>query len=75
MGGTLEGRKRVSDILRQLYRARSGVAHTGRLPGKKFGPREAQSALEASSALVARAVRLILELGDFPNWDDLVLEP
>ena len=53
--------------MKKFYDARSKAVHTGLLPSKS------NVNLMAADLLVTRALSAILERGDFPDWDNLIM--
>ena len=74
LGKNKTERQELRDEFRQIYAARSDVVHTGRLRGDR-----AKSSFD-KSRFVSRAQELcwqgitsVIETGDIPNWNDLVM--
>jgi hypothetical protein len=75
LGGDKDRRARTFALLRRAYALRSLAVHTGRLEssGKSKNKAQPEETLnDAAKAGFAIAQRLI-EIGSFPDWDDLVI--
>ncbi|MDM0025924.1 HEPN domain-containing protein [Variovorax saccharolyticus] len=82
LGGSPEERRQHYHVLRELYTLRSTAAHTGEIADTRqiaFSEKvrrrlqEANQALQASEAICRAMIRRVIELGAFPQWDELVL--
>lgn len=82
LGGAPDVRLRTYQTLRDLYDLRSTVAHEGfivehqdRRPSKKDRERmkRARETAEAGQALCIAMIRKVIELGELPAWDNLLL--
>ena len=70
-GGTPAKRKACLNTLRKLYDLRSAAVHSGRITrGKTM---EHHHFLESGEDLCADLITKVLETGDWPDWDKLVL--
>jgi hypothetical protein len=68
---TLEERKEVDRLLRDVYKARSIAVHSGRLP-ERIGASTVPKLLEDGRRLASRAIEIIIR-GGAPNWIDVQL--
>jgi hypothetical protein len=70
-------RKKLLDFFKAFYTCRSKATHEGRLERKikvpNNGKMETEKLLEKSDELCVNAIKKIIELGGFPNWDELML--
>ena len=74
-------RKALKKEFQEIYAWRSSVVHTGKLPKKKegrkkrspFTPEEVDEFIKRAQDLCRESIMKILEAGEFPNWDDLIL--
>jgi hypothetical protein len=70
-------RKKLLDFVKAFYTCRSKATHEGRLERKikvpNNGKMETEKLLEKSDELCVKAIKKIIELGGFPNWDELML--
>jgi len=57
--------------LRTLYDHRSAAVHSGRI--KKGANEEVIKQLEAGETLCAELIERVLEMGDWPDWNKLIL--
>ena len=61
----------------QIYEWRSKVVHTGKLPNKTkrtpFTQKEIREFIEKAQDLCRQSIIKILEDGEFPDWNDLIL--
>ena len=82
VGGSPEVRRRTYQTLRDLYDLRSTVAHEGfivehqdRRPSRKDQERmkKARDTADAGQALCTAMIRKVIELGEIPPWDSLLL--
>ena len=82
VGGTTEARRATYRTLRDLYDLRSTVAHDGfivehqdRRPTKKDQERlkKARETADAGQALCTVMIKKVIELGEIPDWDNLLL--
>jgi hypothetical protein len=70
-GGTYEERNVRFTNLRALYGLRSVAVHSGRITTKDA--RELMMQLDAGEILCAELIERVLELGDWPDWNKLIL--
>ena len=75
-----EQRKALMKEFKEIYDWRSTVVHTGKLPKKGSGKKKKPYTTEEVSEFITRAQDLcrdsilkILEDGEFPDWNDLIL--
>ena len=72
-----EDRKRLMKKLKEIYKWRSSVVHTGKLPNKTkkthFTHEEVQQFIERVQDLCRESIMKILKDKQFPDWDSLIL--
>ncbi len=81
LGKDKEHRKALMTEFREIYDWRSSVVHTGKLPKKKvsknkrkpYTEEEVVGFLKRAQDLCRQSIMKILEEGQFPNWNDLIL--
>ena len=74
-------RKALKKEFQEIYAWRSSVVHTGKLPKKKegrkkrspFTPEEVDEFIARAQDLCRESIMKILEDGEFPDWNDLIL--
>ena len=70
-------RKELMKDFSQIYEWRSKVVHTGKLPNKTrrtpFTPEEVEAFMTKAQNLCRDSIMKILEAGEFPDWNDLIL--
>lgn len=69
-GGSPEVRQETASLLKTLYRIRSRVAHGGRSP---HNDRRERTQIDDGMALCAELIERIIDHGDRPDWDALVM--
>lgn len=67
LGKTSDDRLRIFDEMKSLYLARSQAAHTGKFT------KSVKVDLDAADRLVHMVIQRLLELGNFPDWKQLVM--
>ena len=73
-GDTSEDRMALFDEFRDIYDARSDVVHTGRFRGDRAKPSfNAENYIERAQELCWYGITSILEAGEVPNWNELVM--
>ena len=73
LGGDTAERTAICRKVRRLYKFRSQAAHSGVVKPKSGTWAAIDDEIEAGIALGGRIVTAILELGKWPDWDELVL--
>lgn len=77
LGEDKEQRKRLMKEFQAIYDWRSTVVHTGKLPNKTrrtpFTPEEVRAFIKKAQDLCRESILKILESGEFPDWNDLIL--
>ena len=81
LGTDKECRKKLLAEFKQIYAWRSKAVHTGALPKKKesrkkrrpFTPEEVDKFIQRAQDLCRQSIIKILEEGEFPEWNDLIL--
>ena len=77
LGKDKEDRKKLMKEFKEIYDWRSKVVHTGKLPNKTkntpFTPGEVRGFIERAQDLCRESIMKILEAGEFPDWDNLIL--
>ncbi|EEX92072.1 hypothetical protein VIOR3934_02717 [Vibrio orientalis CIP 102891 = ATCC 33934] len=78
LGSSFEERQELLNFFSSFYSCRSQAAHTGKLDTKikvSFrGKVEANKLLEEGDEYCIRAIIKIIELGKFPDWNELMLK-
>ena len=82
MGGTPQDRLHTYSTLRDLYNLRSTVAHEGFIVEHQGRPltkkdreriKKARETADAGQALCTAMIRKVIDLGEIPAWDNLLL--
>ena len=77
LGENEENRRRLMKEFGEIYRWRSKVVHTGKLPNKKkktpFTHEEVKHFIERAQELCRDSIMKILDDGHFPDWNSLIL--
>ena len=74
LGKDKEQRKALMQEFKAIYKWRSMVVHTGKLPKKIMNePEEAEAFIAKAQDLCRDSILKILEDGKFPDWNDLIL--
>ena len=77
LGKDKENRKELMKDFSKIYEWRSKVVHTGKLPNKTrrtpYTPEEAEAFIAKAQDLCRDSIMKILEDGEFPDWNDLIL--
>ena len=77
LGENEEDRRALMKEFSEIYNWRSKVVHTGKLPNKTkkttFTPGEIDKFIERAQDLCRESIMKILEDGEFPNWNSLIL--
>jgi len=77
-GENKEQRKALMKEFKSIYDWRSTVVHTGKLPNKTrktpFTPEEVEAFITNAQDLCRNSIMKILENGQFPDWNDLILD-
>ena len=77
LGKDKKDRKRLMKEFREIYDWRSSVVHKGKLPNKKkktpFAPEEVKQFIERAQDLCRQSIMKILDDGNFPDWNSLIL--
>ena len=77
LGENEEDRKALMKEFGEIYRWRSKVVHTGKLPNKKkktpFTHKEVKHFIEMAQELCRDSIMKILDDGHFPDWNSLIL--
>ncbi len=68
LGKDHEDRKALMEEFKKIYDWRSKVVHTGKLPNK-----EVDKIIERAQDLCRQSIMKILEDGEFPEWNSLIL--
>jgi len=70
-------RKEILDLFKAFYTCRSKATHEGKLEKKikvpNHGKMEVEKLLERTDGLCIEAIKKIINLGGFPDWDSLML--
>lgn len=78
LGSDFEDRKKLLNFFTAFYSCRSQAAHTGKLDAKikvsHRGPLDANTILSEGDGYLTDAIKKIIELGRFPDWDELMLK-
>ena len=77
LGKNKEHRRALMKEFSEIYAWRSKVVHTGKLPNKTkktpFTHEEVQQFIERAQDLCRESIMKILEDGEFPDWNNLIL--
>lgn len=70
LGGDASERRRTAELLSQIYKLRSRVAHGGRSP---HGNNAEQTVISKSLELCCRLVEAMVMRGSVPDWDGIAM--
>ena len=76
LGKNKEDRDKLLTKFKQIYNCRSSAVHSGQLEETvKFGKRRipVSDFIEKAQDLCRKSIKKILEDGEFPDWDSLIL--
>ena len=77
LGKDNEDQAKLNKEFKEIYEWRSKAVHTGELPNKTkktpFTPQEVKQFIERAQDLCRESIMKILEDGEFPDWNSLIL--
>ena len=78
IGRDLDQRKRIRSVITALYRQRSQFVHRGEFnkqikPTGFEQPIEAKELIKEAASYVAQSIKMIINLGAIPNWNEYEL--